>query len=90
MGLHGSRRRDATVRASLAEGSMRPFDRLHVKPGDLLTMKHAPDVRMRFKFFGHDGCVIADLEPDSWPERTARSVITQQRTCLMVDDEAGT
>ena len=38
---------------------MKPFNRNTVKPGDLLCLTLYPWRKLRFKFMGHEGVVVA-------------------------------
>ncbi len=62
---------------------MKPFNRDAVKPGDELALARLPATRMRFKFIGHDGDVVA-----SWiapRPRCPLDLILRQREVLMVE-----
>ena len=62
---------------------MKPFKRDAVKPGDELALARLPDIRMRFKFMGHDGDVVATWTAPQ-PDRPL-DVILRQREVLIVD-----
>jgi hypothetical protein len=62
---------------------VKPFDRSVVKAGDLLCLTSDPQRRLRFKFMGHEGVVVA-----TWAEPVPgrpRDAILLQRQVRMVD-----
>jgi hypothetical protein len=62
---------------------MKPFDRNAVKAGDLLCLVSNAERKLRFKFMGHDGAVVA-----TWVHPVhgmPRDAILRQRQVRMVE-----